>query len=203
MENEGARDVVVDEEAWVVEGRNVAGGGRTSGGFCAGSSIVVDHQRINAPSVVFSASMPALLATSASEAIAHLCNTPSVLAILQENIRAIRTVLEKTDGITVLGHRASPIVHFCLRTTSNSLAVPSSASAFDGEAEERILQDIVDDALANGVLLTRAKHLKAQEMIESRPTIRIAVSAAFTKKEMEKAATVVKASIARVLGKRR
>ncbi|KAH7926924.1 PLP-dependent transferase [Leucogyrophana mollusca] len=182
---------------------SVANGLCSAGGFCAGSSIVVDHQRINAPSFVFSASMPALLATSASEAITHLRNTPSVLATLQENIRALRAVLEKTEGITLLGHRASPIVHFSLRSTSNTLVVPSSAPAFDAETEERVLQDIVDDALANGVLLTRAKHLKGQEMIESRPTIRIAVSAAFTKKEVEKAAAVVKASVGRVLSRRR
>jgi serine palmitoyltransferase len=88
-----------------------------------------------------------------------------------------------------------------LRTQQQSL--PASQSTYDYEAEERILQDIVDDSIANGVLLTRAKHLRGQEMVESRPTIRIAATAALTRKEVEKAAGVVKASVTRILGKRR
>ncbi|OAX37337.1 PLP-dependent transferase [Rhizopogon vinicolor AM-OR11-026] len=180
---------------------SVANGLCSAGGFCAGSAIVVDHQRINGTSFVFSASMPALLATSGSEAITYLRNNPSVLLTLQDNIRAVRAVLEKTEGITLLGHRASPIIHFCLRTQQQSLSV--TPATYDYEAEERILQDIVDDAIANGVLITRAKHLRGQEMIESRPTIRIAVTAALTKKEVEKAAGVVKTSVTRILSKRR
>ncbi|OJA17895.1 hypothetical protein AZE42_08681 [Rhizopogon vesiculosus] len=180
---------------------SVANGLCSAGGFCAGSAIVVDHQRINGTSFVFSASMPALLATSGSEAITYLRNNPSVLLTLQDNIRAVRAVLEKTEGITLLGHRASPIIHFCLRTQQQSLSV--TTATYDHEAEERILQDIVDDVIANGVLITRAKHLRGQEMIESRPTIRIAVTAALTKKEVEKAAGVVKTSVTRILSKRR
>ncbi|KAG9310150.1 serine palmitoyltransferase [Chiua virens] len=180
---------------------SVANGLCSSGGFCAGSSIVTEHQRINGTSFVFSASMPSLLATSGSEAISYLQNTPSVLTALHDNVDTIRSVLEKTEGITVLGHRASPIIHFCLRNSQQHLTVAPSAPSH--EAEERVLQDIVDDALANGVFITRGKHLRSQEMIDSRPTIRIAATAALSKKDVEKAAGIVKASIARVLVKRR
>ncbi|KIK96087.1 hypothetical protein PAXRUDRAFT_826362 [Paxillus rubicundulus Ve08.2h10] len=180
---------------------SVSNGLCSSGGFCAGTSFVTEHQRINGTSFVFSASMPALLATSASEAISYLQNTPSVLVTLQENIRVIRAVLERTEGITLLGHRASPIIHFCLRSMPQTLTVTPPTP--DHDAEERTLQDIVDDALENGVFITRGKHLRNQEMIDSRPTIRIAATAALSKKDVEKAAGIVKASIVRVLGKRR
>lgn len=145
--------------------------------------------------------MPALLATSASEAISYLRNTPSVLTTLHDNVDTIRSVLEKTEGITTLGHRASPIIHFCLRSSTQYLTAAPSAP--DHEEEERVLQDIVDDVLANGVFITRGKHLRGQEMIDSRPTIRIAATAALSKKDVEKAMGVVKASIARVLARRR
>lgn len=145
--------------------------------------------------------MPPLLATSGSEAISYLRNTPSVLTTLHDNVDTIRTVLEKTEGITLLGHRASPIIHFYLRNSPQHLtATPPSPNH---EAEERVLQDIVDDALANGVLITRGKHLRSQEMIDPRPTIRIAATAALSKKDVEKATGIVKASIARVLARRR
>ncbi|KAI9437249.1 hypothetical protein H4582DRAFT_1958854, partial [Lactarius indigo] len=58
--------------------------------ICTGSRIVVDHQRINGTSSVFSAAVPALLSTSASEGINTLQNTPSILSELQENVHAIR-----------------------------------------------------------------------------------------------------------------
>ncbi|KAN0139446.1 Pyridoxal phosphate-dependent transferase [Lactarius tabidus] len=70
------------------------------GGFCAGSHIVVDHQRINGTSLVFSAAVPAILAVSASEGINILRNTPSIPSTLQENVRAIRAVLDRVEAIT-------------------------------------------------------------------------------------------------------
>ncbi|KAI6020216.1 hypothetical protein PISMIDRAFT_675045 [Pisolithus microcarpus 441] len=195
---------------------SVANGLCSAGGFCTGSTIVTEHQRINGTSFVFSASMPPLLAVAGSEGISYLRNTPSALTTLQENVRAVRAVLEKTEGIAVVGHRASPIVHFHLKTPSSAngsaygtatspttVMPPPTGPPFDCEAEEKILQDIVDDALANGVFITRAKRLRGQEMVETRPTVRIAVTAALTKKEIEKAAGVVKASVVKVLGKRK
>jgi len=74
---------------------SVANGLNSGGGFCAGSRHVVEHQRINGTSFVFSAALPALLAVSASEGINILRNTPSILSTLQENIRAIRSILER------------------------------------------------------------------------------------------------------------
>ncbi|KAH8986399.1 hypothetical protein EDB86DRAFT_2955128, partial [Lactarius hatsudake] len=56
----------------------VANGPNLSGGFCAGSHIVVDHQRINGTTFVFSVAVPALLVVSTSEGINILRNTPSV-----------------------------------------------------------------------------------------------------------------------------
>src|SRR5216683_4989103 len=95
---------------------SIANGLNSGGGFCAGSRIVVDHQRINGTSFVFSAALPALLAVSASEGINILRNTPSILSTLQENIRAIRAILERVDCITIPSHPASPIIHLHVRT---------------------------------------------------------------------------------------
>lgn len=54
-------------------------------GFCAGSRIVVDHWRIDGTSFFF----------SNSENINILRNTPLILSTLQENVRAIRAVLDR------------------------------------------------------------------------------------------------------------
>jgi serine palmitoyltransferase len=187
---------------------SVANGLNSAGGFCAGSRHVVDHQRINGTSFVFSAAVPALLAVSASEGINILRNTPSILSTLQENIRAIRTVLERVDCIAIPSHAASPIIHIHVRNQPPTVAAAAKSAyptplSFDIAAEEQLLQDIVDEAIAQGVWITRARRLRGQEVVEARPSIRLAVTAALSRKECERAAGVVKAAAVKVLTKRK
>lgn len=194
------------------------------GGFCAASRVVTEHQRINGTSFVFSAAMPPLLAVSALEAINILTDTPSILLTLQENVRTLRGILEKLDCITIPSHLASPIIHVQVKPTSPALLspplpgakpaslagksnpvsiVPHNAPTFNIEEEERLLQQVVEEALAQGVMVTRAKHLHGQEMAEPRPSIRISVSAALSKKDCEKAGVVIKAALVKILAKRK
>src|SRR6266581_326102 len=94
---------------------SVANSLNSSGGFCAGSRIVVDHQRINGTSFVLSAAVLALLTVSASEGINTQRNTPSILSTLQENVRAIRAVLDRVEAVAIPSHTPSPIIHVHLR----------------------------------------------------------------------------------------
>lgn len=197
------------------------------GGFCAGSLNVIDHQRINGPSFVFSASMPALLAVSASEAINIFRNSPSVFEALQENVRAARAILDRVDCISIPSHPASPVIHIYAKPPPSSLlAVPptpppgSSPTKYghsnptsvlsarepqhaEYELEERLLQEVVEEALAQGVLVTRAKRLKGQEIVEPRPSIRLALSSALSRKDTEKAVSTLKAVLQKVLRNRK
>ncbi|EJF56701.1 serine palmitoyltransferase [Dichomitus squalens LYAD-421 SS1] len=203
---------------------SMATGLSSCGGFCAGSHVVVNHQRINGTSFVFSASMPALLTVAASEGINVLRNSPSILTTLQENVRAVRAILDRVDCIHIPSHPASAVIHLQIRwptlqVPSAMTATPSSSSKssrsnpllvkprdppqFNVELEERLLQEVVDEALAQGVLITRAKRLRGQELIEVRPSVRLAVTAALSRKDCEKAAAVVKAAFVKVVGKRR
>ncbi|KAH9060259.1 serine palmitoyltransferase [Lactarius vividus] len=147
---------------------SVASGLNSSGGFCTGSRIIVDHQHINSTSFVFSAEVPALLEVSASEGINILRNTPSILSTLQENACAIRAVLDrrKTNAL----RRTPP------RQSSTSTC---------------------------GVWTTRARLLRGQELVEARPSMRLAVTAALSRKECERAAGVIKAAVAKMLTKRK
>jgi serine palmitoyltransferase len=184
-------------------------------------------QRINGPSFVFSASLPALLAVSASEGINILRNTPSIFETLQENVCAARSILDRLDCISISSHPASPIIHIHVRQHSPSSLHPSAALLIsppkhhsssshsatsakdpvgresDYDNEERLLQEVVEETLAQGVIVTRAKRLKGQEMTETRPSIRLAMTSALSKKETEKAVGVLKAALVKVLGKKR
>jgi serine palmitoyltransferase len=162
--------------------------------------------------------MPPLLAVSASEGINILRNTPSVLSSLQDNIHTARAILDRVDCITIPSHPASPIIHLTVRPLSPAtLHPPSFATSSppsrkglsqdvlqaDVETEERLLQDVVEEALAQGVMVTRAKYLRGQEVWEAKPSVRLAMTSALTRKETEKAVGVVKAALVKVLSKRR
>ncbi|CAE6337389.1 unnamed protein product [Rhizoctonia solani] len=200
---------------------SIANGLCSAGGFCAGSRVVVDHQRINGTSFVFSAALPAMLAVAASEAISILTSTPSALAALHDNARLLRSTLEKcSEYIDITSHPASPVIHFTLRTPSAPSLLPSAAEMvptksnphtqavpnpiqFDIAAEDAILQQIVDESINQGVLIARARRLRGQEGVEPRPSIRVVCSAALGKKDVERAASVLKGVMGKVCSKRR
>ncbi|KAH8983451.1 hypothetical protein EDB92DRAFT_1951589 [Lactarius akahatsu] len=144
----------------------VANGINSSGGICAGSRIVVDHQCINGTSFVFSAAV----------------------ALLAENVRAIRAVLDRVEAITIPSHAASPIIYIHLRSSAPAASMsakPSNpatpAPSFDIVGEERLLQDIVDEALVQGVWTARARRLRGQELVEALPSIRLTVTAGLSR----------------------
>ena len=61
----------------------------------------------------------------------------------------------------------------------------------------------MDEVLAQGVWITRARRLRGQELVESRPRIRLAVTAALSPKECERAAGVIKVAVTKVLAERK
>lgn len=89
--------------------------------------------------------------------------------------------------------------------SSPNSAKPADAVNWDWdvEAEERLLQEIVEETLHQGVMITKAKRLRGQEVLEARPSIRLALTSALTRKETEKAVTIVKGVLVKVLGRRK
>ncbi|GAA98393.1 hypothetical protein E5Q_05079 [Mixia osmundae IAM 14324] len=157
-----------------------------AGGFCAGTIDVVNHQRINSAAFVYSAAMPPLLAVAATATIDILSNAsrPHPLTGLSDNVKALRTALDKlSDIVDVPSHRESPTIHIFLRD-------PPTA---DIGQQEAILQQIADDCLAQGVLIARNQRLWLQELPSEidRPSLRLCLSAAFNKQETQRIASVL------------
>ena len=150
--------------------------------------------------------MPALLSVAASEGINILRNTPSILVTLQENVQAARAILDRLECITIPSHPASPIIHIYIKRkplpkTADTGTKNKDNQQDDGEEEEeRLLQDVVDEVLVQGVMITKAKRLAGQEVVKSRPSIRLAMTSGLTRKETEKAVGVIKNALVKVLG---
>lgn len=110
------------------------------GGFCAGSTDVVEHQRISAASYTFSAALPAMLATTASETLNMLQTTPEILVQCRENIKAMRAQLDpRSDWVHCTSSPENPVMLLVLKpdiVNSRRLNI---------EEQEKVLQECVDE----------------------------------------------------------
>jgi len=157
------------------------------GGFCCGSTAIVFHQRLNSAGYVYSASLPPLLASASQTALDMLDSQPEMPAKLAKNAELVHKGLSSIPGMQVTSLPQLPILHF-------RLAKPFA----DRFSTEKVLQRIVDEALENGILLTRAKYSK-DEKIMPPPSIRICVSCIHTAEQLNNAVDVIKKACAKVL----
>lgn len=110
------------------------------GGFCAGSEEIVHHQRISASAYTFSAALPALLSTTASESLALLQSNPDLISQLRANIKAMWAQLDpRSDWVYCTSAPENPIMILALKPE----VVSARKLSFDDQ--QVLLQDIVDE----------------------------------------------------------
>lgn len=64
------------------------------GGFCAGKSYVIDHQRLSGLGYCFSASVPPMLASAAMKSLAVMQNQNDLFDKLRQNAKDLRQKLK-------------------------------------------------------------------------------------------------------------
>ncbi|XP_032232057.1 serine palmitoyltransferase 1 isoform X2 [Nematostella vectensis] len=131
----------------------------TIGGFCCGTSFVVDHQRLSGAGYCFSASLPPMLATAAIEALDIMEEKDGMFNDLQMKARLFHQELKGIKGLRIDGERDSPIIHLRVAHTKGSTE------------DERLLKKIVDKAFEEKVALTIARYLKDQETFPVEPSV--------------------------------
>ena len=201
---------------------SMATGLTTGGGFCAGSEHVCRHQRINSSASVFSASLPAVLTTTSSTALAVLASTPSLITSLQTNIQTFRQQLAKLeptplsalpltngDGASISSASGTgsvtpnkdAIIHIPSHPSSGLLHIFLLTPPSTMEEEEALLQEVVDEVQLNGgVLITRARRLRGQETFEPEPSLKVCISGAMAKKDVEKAGQALRQALIKLCG---
>lgn len=111
-----------------------------AGGFCAGNEEVVEHQRISSASYTYSAALPALLSTTASETIALLQEQPEILTSLRERIEAMRAQLDpRSDWVRCSSSVDNPLMLLVLKdevVAAKNLTI---------EDQNQILREVVDE----------------------------------------------------------
>ncbi|KAF9431380.1 serine palmitoyltransferase component [Entomortierella beljakovae] len=173
----------------------------TAGGFCAGHTEVVEHQRLSGQAFVFSASIPAMLTVCTSEAI-KILDSPKgapLLKSLNDNTAAFRKIIASSpQAIEVSSDISSPIIH--LRFAKKAL---ESAGITTRDEEKILLQSVVDEvAVKDGLLITRAKQVDSQELFLPRPSVRISMCSSHSRKDTEGAAQAIKSAFTKALSSR-
>ncbi|KAK4982395.1 serine palmitoyltransferase component [Elasticomyces elasticus] len=170
------------------------------GGFCAGSEDIVEHQRLAAPSYTFSAALPAMLATAASETIRLLQEQPDLFVQLRENIKTMRAQLDpRSDWVMCTSAPENPIMLLVFKpevVESRKLGV---------QDQEGLLQDVVDECLANNVLITRLKSLPEgpADAWQPQPAVKVCITTGLSKRETEKAGIVIRHAITKVMTRKK
>ncbi|KAJ8607588.1 hypothetical protein MRB53_040219 [Persea americana] len=118
----------------------LAGALASGGGFCAGTAEVVEHQRLNSAAYTYSAALPALLATTASESVALLQEQPEIIQALSENIKVLWAQLDpRSEWMRCTSDAANPVMILVLKQEH---VYQRSLDVVD---QENLLQDVVDE----------------------------------------------------------
>ncbi|PJF20163.1 hypothetical protein PSACC_00031 [Paramicrosporidium saccamoebae] len=146
----------------------------SSGGFCAGSHHVVDHQRLSSQAYCFSAALPPLLAVATSLALQQVESCPEVIHDLRRNMTVFNAVLETSlpKRFVVNGDRDSPLRFVRLSTRHE-----------DPEHEVSVMNVIVKEMRKRGFLVTRDKHVQSREKFIPPPSVKVCLSSGFSEKE--------------------
>lgn len=131
------------------------------GGFCCGSSFIVEHQRLSGLGYCFSASLPPMLAVAALTALSHIESNPELLETLVSVSNLLHDHLLQLVYLTVGGDPVSPVKHLYLKKQSNY------------NTERKIINNIVEYCLKNNLAVVAPEYLEKVEKFPVRPSIRI------------------------------
>jgi len=161
------------------------------GGFCAGTTYVIDHQRLSGAGYCFSASLPPYLARIADCAIDIMCDEPNRLSQLRDNCHEMHNALAPLTGplFQLTGDRQSPIKHLMLsKAATEQLSV---------EEIRQLFKRIIDHCEATGIAIVRAMKVPA-DLTHTDRSIRITVSSGFTVANIAKCAEILQAIITQI-----
>ncbi|XP_018025798.1 serine palmitoyltransferase 1 [Hyalella azteca] len=167
-------------------------GGGSTGGFAAGTSFVVEHQRLNGLGYVFSASLPPLLAAAAKQMLEILeAEAKDLVPTLQHRASQLHSGLAVAlpAKMCVSGSVISPIKHVAFKPSSG-LTVKQQESA---------LHRIVQEVEQRGVAVVVASLLRSKEVCPPPPSIRLVVNVRLTDAEITTAITAVADACAAVI----
>ncbi|KAF6200627.1 hypothetical protein GE061_005070 [Apolygus lucorum] len=154
------------------------------GGFCVGTTFVVEHQVLSGLGYCFSASLPPLLTVGATAALNLMDGNPDLVKELNEKCDQLHRLLHKSETLAryfrISGCRLSPVKHlFPLELKSGT---------------ENELQKIVDLCLQDGVALA-VPAFQLNDVKFQTPSIRLTVNSKLEAQDMSKCLSTLEKTV--------
>lgn len=158
------------------------------GGFCAGSSFVVDHQRLAGTGYCFSASLPPLQVASAMEAIKIIRREPELVLRAQEIFKFANECLEKLSVLENISDAMSPVKMIVLKLSLQR----KSTNLEQYEQENHKLDSICKHILAQEkIAISVARYMVEEEMTTPVASIRLIMSGCLSKDDVRRICDVL------------
>lgn len=143
------------------------------GGFCVGSSFIVEHQRLSGLGYCFSASLPPLLASAAIAALETIEQNPDLLKQLKDRSYWLQRALHASDIIQthfdILGDEDSPVKHLVVKKLCGSY-----------QDQLSVLNSFIDSCIEKGVAVIASSYLEESEVWTPVPSIRLTTNILLT-----------------------
>lgn len=158
------------------------------GGFCVGTSFVIEHQRLSGLGYCFSASLPALLTSAAITSLDIMENHPEMFHTLKKNCIAIDAGLKEIKYFECPSFSESPVKHVYLKAKR------------DRSLEEKLLSTISEKCIENNLAVITPVYLEAERKLP-RPSLRLCISALLNENDIDFALGVLNRCAEEVLSK--
>lgn len=149
------------------------------GGFCVGTSFVIEHHRLSGLGYCFSASLPPLLTSAAITSLDIMKNNPQIFKSLRDNCMAINSGLQDIHCLECSSFPESPVKHVYLKTK------------LDRNTEEKLLSKISERCIENNLAVITPVYLEAERDLP-RPSLRLCISTLLNKNDIDFALNVLK-----------
>lgn len=151
------------------------------GGFCAGSTYVVDHQRLAGTGYCFSASLPPLQCQVALESLKILNEDSSLVRRAQDIFKYAHEVSQGLTRLRNISHPLSPLKILVVRRDENQ-----GFGTYD-KADEIMLDDICKKVLSEeAIAITVSRYLVDDEMTSPIASIRLVVNACLSYADIDR-----------------
>ncbi|XP_011297989.1 serine palmitoyltransferase 1 [Fopius arisanus] len=157
-------DIIIGSLEWAVA---------SIGGFCVGSSFVIEHQRLSGLGYCFSASLPPLLTAAAITAIDIMeQESNDLFAKLRRNCIDLQSRLYQLEHFELSAQPESPVKHLFLRRQ------------LDREGECILLNNISNKCIENNLAIIMPVYLHVERELP-RPSLKICVSNCLKEEDLQ------------------
>lgn len=149
------------------------------GGFCVGTSFVIEHQRLSGLGYCFSASLPPFLSSTAIACLDIMESNLQIFQTLKDNALAIDNGLKSISAFECLSFAESPVKHLYLKEKK------------DYAIEEKLLSAISIKCIENNLAVILPAYLEI-ERVKPRPSLKLCISTDLSKSDINFALNTLK-----------